>query len=79
MLCHKIVNTTFQCKRNYVVLIILQMSAQGGTRAAGSVWKHFNMSRKWVCVNYQFNNCDMKDSRNINMIPLLFKNVQHTD
>ena len=38
MPCHKIVNTTFQCKRNYIVLIILQMSAQGGTRAVGSVW-----------------------------------------
>ena len=50
LLCHKIVNTMFQRKHNYVVLMTLQISGQGGTRTAGSVWWHFNMSRKWAML-----------------------------
>ena len=37
MLCNKIVNKTFQRKRNCVVSMILQSIVQAGTRAAGSV------------------------------------------
>ena len=61
MLCHKIVNTTFQRKHNYVVSMTLQISGQGGASAAGNLSQHFNMSRKWTYVHYQFNNRDMKD------------------
>ena len=32
--CHKIVNTMFQCKHNYVVSMTLQISGQGSWAAA---------------------------------------------
>ena len=37
MLCHKIVHIKFQRKRNYVVSMILQLSAQSGTREPGQL------------------------------------------
>ena len=37
MPCHKIVHILFHCKCNYVVLMVLQSSVQGGTRTASSV------------------------------------------
>ena len=40
MLCHKVINTTFWRKCNYVVTMILQISAQGGTKS-GNVKKMF--------------------------------------
>ena len=54
MLCPKIVNTIFQHKSNYVAFMILQVSVLGGTREAGS-------------MNYQFHNCNMKDTKNLYM------------
>ena len=44
----------FQHKSNYVAFMILQVSVLGGTREAGS-------------MNYQFHNCNMKDSKNLYM------------
>ena len=38
MLCNKIIHITFQNKGNYVLLMILQISVQGVTRAANSAW-----------------------------------------
>ena len=37
VLCHKIVDTIFQLKGNYVVSMISQISVPGETRADGSV------------------------------------------
>ena len=44
----------FQHKSNYVAFMILQVSVLGGTREAGS-------------MNYQFHNCNMKDSKSLYM------------
>ena len=51
MLCHKILQITFQQKRNKVVSMILQISVKNGTKTTSIVWWHFNMSRKLMCEN----------------------------
>ena len=44
MLCHKIVHIIFQCKCNYLVLIILQISVPSGTRAASIHSVHWGIN-----------------------------------
>ena len=48
--------------------LCLSASYSKGGNMAASVWWHFNLSRKWVCKNFnQFKNWDVKDPWNTNI------------
>ena len=71
MLCHKIVHIKFQCKHNYIVSMILQISGQSGTREQGQLVLCENILKcqenrcMWVSVNLK-TECE-RITKHINM------------